>query len=73
MGNSPSAAPAPVSAPAPAPNQAAVPAASLSVNSKRNNSKTVSEVPVQNMNATKGGKRRRTHKRKSRKHKGRRH
>lgn len=69
MGNSPSAqAPvanaAPASAQAPAPNavtQVAAPnaAASLSVNSKKNNSKTVVQVPAENVTVTKGGKRRR--------------
>jgi hypothetical protein len=60
MGNSPSAqAPvanaAPASAQAPAPNAAA----SLSVNSKKNKSKTVVQVPAENVTVTKGGKRRR--------------
>lgn len=71
MGNSPSAsvaAPAPQSnaaspspasqsnAPAPAPQGNA---ASLSANSKKNNAKTVVQVPAENVTVTKGGKRRR--------------
>lgn len=65
MGNSPSTSvPAPVPAPAPVQANAAAPAsaapaASLSVNSKKNNAKTVVQVPAENVTVTKGGKRRR--------------
>ena len=63
MGNSPSAsAPAPAAPAAPAPAPAApanAPAASLATNSKKNNAKTVVQVPAENVTVTKGGKRRR--------------
>lgn len=73
MGNSPSAsapapaAPAPAApaaspvAPAPAAPAAPAnaPAASLATNSKKNNAKTVVQVPAENVTVTKGGKRRR--------------
>ena len=66
MGNSPSSAPAAATAPAApaAPVQAnaapaPVPAASLASNSKKNNTKTVVQVPAENVTVSKGGKRRR--------------
>ena len=60
MGNSSSAPGAPAQAnvaPAPAADTPA-PAASLSANSKKNNAKTVVQVPAENVTVTKGGKRR---------------
>lgn len=68
MGNSPSAsAPAPAAPAAPAASSVApapaapanAPAASLATNSKKNNAKTVVQVPAENVTVTKGGKRRR--------------
>ena len=57
------AAPAPAAPAAPAApvqaNAAPVPAASLASNSKKNNTKTVVQVPAENVTVSKGGKRRR--------------
>ena len=59
MGNSPSASSAPASSAPASSAPVPVPAASLSANSKKNNSKTVVQVPAENVTITKGGKRRR--------------